>query len=69
MKWHVSLKYRIAVTIFILEAIMLGFVLHLTLSASLEESHAQLVATDQVILHLLSDMSRVALLTEDIETL
>ena len=43
-----SLKYRIAATVFVLEAVMLFLVLWLTLSASLAASRAQLAENEKM---------------------
>ena len=60
-----SLKYRIALTILGLEAVMMAFVLWVTLSNSLEASRQQLANTDKVTLDLLADLGRIALLTDE----
>lgn len=64
-----SLKYRIAAIIFILEAIMISAVLGFSLSHSLEKSRAQLALSEKVTLKLLSDLSRIALLTGEYDDL
>lgn len=64
MKFY-SLRYRIATTIFVLEAIMMAIVLWLTLSSSFEETRKQIDTTDQVILQNLSELGRIALLTDE----
>lgn len=60
-----SLRYRIAATIFVLEAIMMIIVLWLTLSSSFDETRKQIETTDQVILQNLSELGRIALLTDE----
>lgn len=60
-----SLRYRIAVTIFVLEAIMMTTVLWLTLSSSFDETRELIDTTDQVILKNLSELGRIALLTDE----
>lgn len=60
-----SLKYRIAIMILLLETIMMGLVLWQTLEHSLDASRTQLEATEQTILNLVGNVSRVALLTEE----
>jgi signal transduction histidine kinase len=60
-----SLKYRIALMIFLLEAVMMGFVLWQTLGASLQSSREQLTANEQAMLGLVGGVGRIALLTED----
>ncbi len=62
---RLSLKYRIAIMILLLEAVMMGLVLWQTLEHSLEASRTQLEATEQTILNLVGNVSRVALLTEE----
>jgi len=62
---RLSLKYRIAVMIFLLEAIMMGLVLWQTLEHSFEASREQLTANEQTMMDVLSGISRVALLTEE----
>lgn len=64
-----SLKYRIAVIIFLLEALMMATVLGVTLSYSMEESRKQRVETEQVMLNLLADLGRIALLTAEYDEL
>lgn len=56
------LKYRIAVTIVILAAAAMALVLWQTLSHFQEASRSQLAATEQVIVSLVRDISRPALL-------
>lgn len=60
-----SLKFRIAASIFILEAIMMVLVLGQTLSFSRENSRLQLKENEQVVLDLLADMSKSALFTTE----
>ncbi len=62
---RLSLKYRIAIMILLLEAVMMGLVLWQTLEHSLEASRTQLEATETTILNLVGNISRVALLTEE----
>ena len=64
MKLH-SLRYRIAATIFVLEAIMMTAVLWISLSSSFDETKNQIDSTDQVILKSLSELGRIALLTDE----
>jgi hypothetical protein len=66
-----SLKYRIAVTIFALELVVIGTVLWITLSHSMRTVREQIARTEAVTLQLLADLSRAALLTDefaDLET-
>jgi signal transduction histidine kinase/DNA-binding response OmpR family regulator len=64
-----SLKYRIAAIIFLLEAVMMAAVLGVTLGYSRNETEKQLIANEQVMLQLLGDLSRVALLTAEYDEL
>ncbi|MDH5444989.1 MAG: ATP-binding protein [Gammaproteobacteria bacterium] len=60
-----SLKYRIALVIFILEACMMASVLGVTLNYSLKKSQQQRVATESVTMELLSNLGRAALFTSE----
>jgi len=64
-----SLKYRIAAIIFLLEAGMMGAVLGVTLRYSQAETEKRLEANEQVMHHLLGNLSRVALLTSEYDEL
>ncbi len=64
-----SLKYRIAVIIFILEGLMMATVLGVTLSYSQKESEKQLAINEQIMIQLLADLSRIALLTSEYDEL
>ncbi len=64
-----SLKYRIAVIIFVLEGFMMAVVLSVTLSDSLNENRKQLRINEKVMMNLLSDLSRIALLTAEYDDL
>ena len=64
-----SLKYRIAIVIFLLEGLMMALVLGVTLSHSLDSNREQLAVNEKVLLNLLSDLSRVALLTIEYDQL
>lgn len=64
-----SLKYRIAAIIFVLELIMMGAVLSVTLSHSLETSQQHLTDSENVLLDLLGDLSRIALITAEYDEL
>ncbi len=64
-----SLKYRIALIIFALEAVMIAIVLGSTLSTYLKSSQAQAANHEQVLLNLLSEASRVALFTAEYDEL
>ena len=60
-----SLKYRIAATIFALEIALIGSVLWITLGHSMSSIHEQIASTEAVTLQLLGDLSRSALLTDE----
>jgi diguanylate cyclase (GGDEF)-like protein/PAS domain S-box-containing protein len=60
-----SFKYRIAVTIFALEAILIGVVLWGTLRYSMDHVRQQAARTDEVTIRLLNDLGRTALLTDE----
>ena len=60
-----SLKYRIALTTLVLQAIVLGFMLWRVLSVSLESTQARLAASEAVTLDLRKDMGRRTLLTAE----
>jgi diguanylate cyclase (GGDEF)-like protein/PAS domain S-box-containing protein len=60
-----SLRYRIAVTIFALEAAVIAVVLWGTLRESIDHVRAQVARTDEVTIRLLGDLSRTALLTDE----
>ena len=61
-----SLKYRIALVIFILEALMMTVVLWQTLSSSLEATRKLHADNETVMLQLLADLSSTALLIEEL---
>ena len=60
-----SLKYRIALVIFLLEAIMVSMVLWQTLSISSRSAHELHVANENVLLDLIQEVASTALLTEE----
>jgi PAS domain S-box-containing protein len=62
---RLSLKYRIALVIFVLEALMLSAVLWVTFSESQQTARAQHAATTNVIVDMLSELASAALLTEE----
>ncbi|MGW8310449.1 MAG: sensor histidine kinase [Thiogranum sp.] len=62
-----SLKYRIALVIFILEAVMMTAVLWKTLGHAIDSSNHQIKATEQAALDIVSNIARVALLDEDFD--
>ncbi len=61
-----SLRYRIAVTIFVLEAVMVGIVLWQTTSYMLEAAREQQAVHEEVTLNPLANFSRIALLTDEV---
>jgi two-component system, sensor histidine kinase RpfC len=61
-----SLKYRIAACIFVLEAVMMFLVLGQTLRFSDENTRAQLADNETVILDIFAGLSQNALLTKDL---
>lgn len=64
-----SLKYRIAAIIFVLEATMMAAVLGVTLSHSQNETEKQLATNEHVMLQLLGNLSRIALITSEYDEL
>lgn len=60
-----SLKYRIAIIIFLLEAVMMSVVLQQTLGQSFDASSKQIANNEQAILELVSGISKSALITEE----
>jgi signal transduction histidine kinase len=62
-----SLRFRIATVIFILEAVMMTAVLWKTLGHAVESSGQQIKATEQAALDIVSNIGRVALLNEDFD--
>lgn len=60
-----SLRFRIAATIFALELLLVLAILFVTLRHTLATSQAQLAANNQVVISLLDDLSRLALLTDE----
>lgn len=60
---QLSLKYRIVATVCVLEAVLLVLTLYLALSAFVRTSQTHQTSTEQVLLMLLRDSSRHALLT------
>ena len=64
-----SLKYRIALVIFILEALMMGVVFSVTLARSDQINLQQLEVNEGIITSLLGDLSRAALFTGDFSEL
>ncbi len=66
---HLSLKYRIAVVIFVLEAFVVTFALLASLKTNEEASREQFANSEQVLLSLLGDLSRIALITAEFDEL
>ena len=64
-----SLKYRIAITIFLLEAVMLSAVLWQTLSHAVENSRRQVAITEHNAVQLAGEISRIALFTDEYDTI
>ncbi len=64
-----SLKFRIAASIFLLEAVMMVLVLSQTLQFSRESSREQLAVNEQVLLDLFSDLSQTSLFTVEFSEL
>jgi diguanylate cyclase (GGDEF)-like protein/PAS domain S-box-containing protein len=60
-----SFKYRIAVTIFALEAVLIAVVLWGTLRYATDHVRGQATRADEVTIRLLNDLSRTALLTDE----
>ncbi len=60
-----SLRYRIAVVIFLLEAVMMAAVLWGTLGYAVNAAHEQIDAAEKVTLDIVSGIGHVALLNED----
>jgi diguanylate cyclase (GGDEF)-like protein/PAS domain S-box-containing protein len=64
-----SLRYRIAATIFALEIVLTGAMLWTTLGHSLHTIREQVGSTEAVTLQLVGDLSRAALLTDEFSDL
>ncbi|MEO1017669.1 MAG: HAMP domain-containing protein [Pseudomonadota bacterium] len=60
-----GLRFRIALTIFLLEACLIAAVLVATLHDVQQTTKAQFEITDRVTISLLDDLARIALLTDD----
>ena len=65
----ISLKYRIAGLIFILETIMMTVVLWATLGYTIDSSLQQIASARQVTLNIVSSIARIALLYEDYDNI
>ena len=66
---NISLKYRIAVLIFLLEAMMMAFVLSTTLNYYFDANRKLSNGNEVVLLNLLSDLARIALFTAEYDEL
>ncbi|MBI3546493.1 MAG: hypothetical protein HY081_07880 [Gammaproteobacteria bacterium] len=64
-----SLRYRIAATIFILEAVMMALVLWQTLALAVQASRNQQLAHEEATLNAAAEISRNALLAEEFSEL
>jgi len=64
-----SLKFRIIAITLVVQAIMLAFVLGLTLSYALKENAKQWKVKEDLMMNLLSDMSRISLITGEYDEL
>ncbi len=64
-----SLRARIAVTIFALEMALIAVVLYITLTHSMEGVKRQIGSSQQVTMDLLGDLSKAALITEEFDEL
>ncbi len=62
---RLSLKYRIALTIFLLEAAMVGVMLWTTLSISFHASESKQIAHDDAVIRPLIELGRIALLNDE----
>ncbi|MEW5745773.1 MAG: ATP-binding protein [Nitrospirota bacterium] len=62
---RISLRYRIALTIFLLELVMIGLVLWQTQRAYTEASQRHFRAQEDIVLSILGDLGRFALITRD----
>ncbi|MGI9419153.1 MAG: putative bifunctional diguanylate cyclase/phosphodiesterase [Geminicoccaceae bacterium] len=64
-----SLRARIAVTISLLELVLIAAVLYITLTHSMEGVEEQIESSQQVTMDLLGDLSKAALITEEFDEL
>ena len=64
-----SLRARIAITISVLEMILIAAVLYITLTHSMEGVKEQIGSSQQVTMDLLGDLSKAALITEEFDEL
>ncbi len=64
-----SLRARIAVTISVLEMVLIAAVLYITLTHSMEGVEGQVSSSQQVTMDLLGDLSKAALITEEFDEL
>ena len=64
-----SLRSRIALTIFLLETVFIAAVLYITLTHSMQSISQQIDSSQQVTMDLLGDLSKAALITEEFDEL
>lgn len=64
-----SLRSRIALTIFLLEAMLIAAVLYITLTHSMQAVEQQISSSQQVTMDLLGDLSKAAFITEEFDEL
>ncbi len=64
-----SLRSRIALTIFLLEAMLIAAVLYITLTHSMRSVGEQISSSQQVTMDLLGDLSKAAFITEEFDEL
>ncbi|MGH1479031.1 MAG: EAL domain-containing protein [Geminicoccales bacterium] len=64
-----SLRSRIALTIFLLEAMLIAAVLYITLTHSMQSVEQQISSSQQVTIDLLGDLSKAAFITEEFNEL
>lgn len=64
-----SLRSRIALTIFLLETVFIAAVLYITLTHSMQSVGQQIDSSQQVTMDLLGDLSKAALITEEFDEL
>jgi hypothetical protein len=60
-----SLKFRFALVIIVLQSIVTAIILGVTLNKFFVETQGQWAATESMLSHLISEFSRVALITSD----
>ncbi len=65
MRTRLSLRYRIAISVFLVTGAVMAVMLWQTLGLAMDASRKQLAETESVVLDMLSDLTRVALITEE----